>query len=136
MAFHVVSMRLPSDGKARTMRAPAELERVAELDARRAPLASSGAVPTSGAHSRSKSKLGQARALRKLGQAELAEESGVPLRTLQRLESGKLGDRIQFGQLAACAAALGYPIEDLIESEWLERELPNGTTWQVKLVRD
>lgn len=53
-------------------------------------------------------------------QEDLAEATGISLATLQRLESGEVGSKVQVKQLLACAAALGVPFMMLIPTAWLE----------------
>lgn len=62
-----------------------------------------------------------------LTQRDLAERSGVPLRTVQRIDRGELQRRPSLEHLSNLAVALGCEAIELIEDEWLEwAVLPGG----------
>lgn len=64
-------------------------------------------------------RLAAHRRRRGLSQADLAELTGVSIRTIQRIESRRY-DNPPLRYLANCAIVLGCSLEDLIEPEWLE----------------
>jgi transcriptional regulator with XRE-family HTH domain len=52
-------------------------------------------------------------------QEEMAERTGIPLRTYQRLESGELTNP-PIRYLVNCALALTLELDEVCEPEWLE----------------
>jgi transcriptional regulator with XRE-family HTH domain len=68
------------------------------------------------------SKLARARLRRGVSQHELADATGIPLKTYWRLEHGKTDDP-SLRLLVNCALALGVELDELIEDDW--------RTWQV-----
>ncbi len=63
-------------------------------------------------------KLARLRYERDVPQRELAEATGLSLRTLKRLELGEIPNP-PIRYLANCALALGARLEDVAEDEWL-----------------
>lgn len=65
------------------------------------------------------SKLAQTRLRRGITQAELAEATGLRLRTIQELDRGELGNPgIRY--LVMIAAALGVEMSEICEERWLQ----------------
>jgi hypothetical protein len=65
-----------------------------------------------------KTKLARLRVLRDYSQRDLELGSGVPIRTLQRLEAGQI-ESPPFGYLVNLTVAPESAVEDLIEDGWL-----------------
>jgi DNA-binding Xre family transcriptional regulator len=65
-----------------------------------------------------KTKLGRLRIQRELSQRELELASGIPIRTLQRLEAGQL-ENPALAYLVNLAVVLGVFVEDIVEDSWL-----------------
>lgn len=65
------------------------------------------------------SLLRRVRVSRRISQRELAEATGLSLRTIQRLEAVGHSDNPPLRYLVNCAMALDVPLEDILESEWL-----------------
>lgn len=61
--------------------------------------------------------LAQERQRARLSQEQLAEQTGVSLRTLQRLERGEL-DNPPVRYLVNCAIVLGVSLEAVMQPEW------------------
>lgn len=55
----------------------------------------------------------------KLTHAQMSMETGIPLRTYQRLEAGGLSNP-PIRYLMNCAVVHGVPLEEVCEPEWLE----------------
>jgi DNA-binding XRE family transcriptional regulator len=70
------------------------------------------------ARSAQKTKLARLRLDRGYFQDDVADATGISLRTYQRLEGNEL-PRPQLWYLVNCAVVLGCSLEDLIEDEWL-----------------
>lgn len=62
-------------------------------------------------------KLARLRISRDLRQDELAEMTGIRLRTLQRLEAGEMPNP-PLRYLVNCAIALDVELEDVLEEDW------------------
>lgn len=63
-------------------------------------------------------KLARLRIQRQMSQRELELASGIPMRTLQRLEAGQL-DNPGLAYLVNLAVVLAVPVEDIVEEDWL-----------------
>jgi DNA-binding XRE family transcriptional regulator len=72
---------------------------------------------------KAESKLAQARLAAGFTQEEMATRTSIPPSTYWRLERGRIANP-PAGYIVACARALGVPIEDLIEEDWLPRTTP------------
>jgi transcriptional regulator with XRE-family HTH domain len=68
---------------------------------------------------RGKTRLSQVRAHVLFSQEEMAERTGISLRTYQRLESGRL-ENPPLRYLVNCAIALGVELTDILEADWLD----------------
>jgi transcriptional regulator with XRE-family HTH domain len=68
---------------------------------------------------RGRTRLSEARAHIGFSQEEMAERTGISLRTYQRLESGRV-ENPPLRYLVNCAIALGVELDDILEPEWLE----------------
>lgn len=64
-----------------------------------------------------KTKISQLRQEAGFSQAELADRAGIPLRTVQRLEQGRM-DNPPIRYLTNIAFALGCQLRDVIDDEW------------------
>lgn len=82
-----------------------------------------------------RSALARIRVSRQVSQAELAEATGLSLRTIRRLERLEL-DNPPLRYLVNCATALGVELDQVIEDEWREWKVfdvaaaePPGAEW-------
>lgn len=64
-------------------------------------------------------RLARARIARRVSQAQLADRTGLSVRTIQRLESGEKTNP-PLGFLVNVALALRVDLDDLIEDHWLQ----------------
>jgi transcriptional regulator with XRE-family HTH domain len=69
---------------------------------------------------RPRTRLGELRRKRVpvIKQEAMAEQTGIPLRTYQRLEAGKITNP-PIRYLVNCAIVLGVELEEICEPEWL-----------------
>ena len=73
-------------------------------------------------------KLQEMRKQKRLSQKQLAEISGVPLRTIQQWECGQRNvDGAALDRLCDICTALNCKIQDIIENETLIQKLNNCT---------
>lgn len=66
-----------------------------------------------------RTRLAALRVSRRVSQSDLAEVTGLSLRTIQRLESGEI-DNPPLRYLVNLAIALGVPFDELVEDQWRE----------------
>lgn len=63
--------------------------------------------------------MGRLRVSKRVSQADLAQVTGLSVRTYRRLEAGQIQNP-PIRYLANVARALGVPLEDVLEDEWVQ----------------
>jgi transcriptional regulator with XRE-family HTH domain len=76
--------------------------------------------PADRARTSGETRVAAMRLLRNLTQTQLAERSGIPLRTLQRVERGEVADP-SVRVILALADVLSCTVEELAEPAWRPR---------------
>jgi transcriptional regulator with XRE-family HTH domain len=83
-------------------------------------------APASPSRSLQRTRLAAAGVRPGVSQEELSALTGIPLRTVQRLDRGEVASP-RLSQLANCALVLGVDVDALIEDEWRQwTHFPGG----------